>query len=72
MKKDTAIKKLTTYHSDMLAAAHKIRDLVESIDDDELTDTVIDWVEVVEDFLDEDGSIESLLESVGEVLSIAE
>lgn len=72
MKKDTAIKKLTTYHSDILNSVHKIRDLIYTIDDDELTDKVDAWVEDFEMYIDEGGSIEELSDGVEEVLSMGE
>jgi hypothetical protein len=72
MKKDTAIKKLTTYHSDILNSVHKIRDLIYAIDDDELTDKVDAWVEDFESYIDEGGSIEELSDGVEEVLSMGE
>jgi hypothetical protein len=72
MKKDTAIKKLTTLHSDILNSVHKIRDLIYTIDDDELTDSVDAWVEDFETFIDETGNIESLIDDVENVLSMGE
>lgn len=72
MKKDTAIKKLTTYHSDILNSVHKIRDLIYAVDDDELTCKVDAWVEDFEMYIDEGGSIEELTDGVEEVLSMGE
>ena len=72
MKKDTAIKKLTTLHSDILNTVHKIRDLIYTVDDDELTVLVDTWVEDFEMYIDEAGNIEDLTEGVEHVLSMGE
>lgn len=68
MKKETAIKKLSTKHSDILECIQKLRDIVFSIDDDELNEDIEAWTSDFEAYLDGDGSITWLIEKIEHVL----
>ena len=66
MKKETVVKNITKLHTALIEDAHKLRDLVYSVEDDSLCEQVDQWCEDFEGYMDEDGSVDKLVESTEE------
>ena len=67
MKKETIVKNVTKLHNQLLEDSHKLRDLVYTIEDPDLCEQIDEWCENFEGYLEEEGSIESFVESVESV-----
>jgi len=64
MKKETAIKRVTSLHNQFLEVVQKLKDLVYTIDDPELCEQIDQWGDQFEEYLDSDGSIDPIIESI--------
>jgi len=67
MKKEAAIKRLTTLHNTLFDTIQKIRDFVYTVDDFDLSEDIDTWFENFEEFLEGDGSLEGIIESLEDV-----
>ena len=62
MKKDVAVKRITNLHNTILENVQKLRDYVHNFDDHDICTEADDWCERVEEFLEEDGSVNDIIE----------
>ena len=70
MKKDTVIKNIHKHHNNLLEVCGKIRDLAYQVEDPELCELVDTWYQSFEEFVDGDGNVEELVESVENVFEV--
>lgn len=67
MKKETAIKKITGLHNQFFDIVQKLRDYVYTIDDPELCEQIDEWCDNFEEYLEDGGSLDPIIESIEEI-----
>lgn len=72
MKKDAVIKKVIKLHTDLLESSHKLRDFVYTVEDPDLCEQIDEWCENFEGYLEEDGSVDDIIESIERLYDVLE